>query len=521
MPLSFSSRSSLRFLVALGCAVPLAVACGSTPEAPITAQPAATTTGTGPSPVPTVDSGNPDGGTITPVPPPEKTKEDELTETFGVFVAVTGTPDGAGTRAAPVSTITEGIKLAKQAKKRVFVCAGTYTETLTLEDGVSILANLDCSAPKWKYGLAHAVLAAPTSPAITARDISTATRVDGLDVVAPAGTAAKLSSIALLAVGSAGLTLADGKLESSAGMKGTDGQDPAPVVASVAQLPEDKSAPAACFFLGARCKAGASTARAGGLGGVVRCLVVGLEAGRSTGGQGGSSRVFNEAKVAIQGPGTGANGASTGIGNGAAGPSAAAGTFSEDDYEPANGTVGANGAVGRAGAGGNPGFADGVEQAPPITGYTWGYNGAGGGAGGCPGLAGTPGTGGGASVAALLRRSPVRFERMTLSSGTGGAGGRGTGGSQPTPGQAQAGPAAGINALEGAYPGEPGGWAGVSGHGGGGPSVGIVHDAAGKPTLVDTKVSHGPAGGNPGQVLVDGRTIPASAPALAVDTTEL
>lgn len=521
MSLPFSSRSSLRFLIAVGCAVPLAVACGSTPESPVTAQPAATATNTVPPPVPSVDSGNPDGGTITPVPPPEKTKEDELTETFGVFVSVTGTLDGAGTRAAPVSTIAKGIKLAKQARKRVFVCAGTYNEALTLEDGVSILANLDCSAPQWKYGLAHAVLASPTSPAITARDISTATRIDGLDVVAPAGTAEKLSSIALLAVGSAGLTLADGKLESGAGLKGMDGVDPAPVVASTLRLPEDKSTPAACFFLGTRCKAGAYTARAGGLGGVVQCLVGGVEAGRSAGGQGGASTVFNDARVAIQNPTTGVNGTSTGIANGAAGASAAAGSFSEDDYEPANGAQGANGAVGRAGAGGSPGFAPGVEQAPPISGYTWGYNGAGGGAGGCPGLAGTPGTGGGASVAALLRRSPVRFERMTISSGTGGAGGRGTGGTQPTPGQAQAGPAAGINALEGAYPGEPGGWAGVSGHGGGGPSIGIVHDAAGKPAMVDTKITHGVAGGNPGQLLVDGRTIPASTPALAADTAEL
>jgi hypothetical protein len=524
MSLPFSSRSSLRFLVALACAVPLAVACGSSPEAPITAQPATTTTGTGPSPVPTVDSGNPDGGTITPVPPPEKTKEDELTEAFGVFVSVTGTPDGAGTRAAPVSTIAKGIKLGKQAKKRVFVCAGTYTEALTVEDGVSILANLDCSAPQWKYGLAHAVLASPTSPAITARDISTATRIDGLDVVAPAGTAEKPSSIALLAVGSAGLTLADGKLESGAGLKGLDGVNPEPVSPVVLQLPQAKSEPGPCYSGPlTRCSSGFLMAppRAGGEGGIVQCLVAGVEAGRSTGGRGGSSSVFNSMKVSIVSPSTGANGTSIGIGNGAAGASAIVGTFSEDDYEPANGAQGANGAVGRAGAGGNPGFAPGVEQAPPIAGYTWGYNGAGGGAGGCPGLPGTPGTGGGASVAALLRRSPVRFERMTISSGPGGAGGRGTGGTQPTPGQAQAGPAAGINALEGAYPGEAGGWAGVSGHGGGGPSIGIVHDAAGKPAVVDTKVSHGAAGGNPGQLLVDGRTIPASTPALAADTAEL
>src|SRR3954465_15337562 len=44
---------------------------------------------------------------------------DEITEAFGVFVAVDGQARGAGTRESPLATIAAGIELAKRNGKRV------------------------------------------------------------------------------------------------------------------------------------------------------------------------------------------------------------------------------------------------------------------------------------------------------------------------------------------------------------------------------------------------------------------
>ena len=231
----FTSRTSLAVSLVLAGTLSALVtsACGSAAEP--TALPDAASprpTGPGPGPGPSPDASNPDVGTLEGLPPlappPPAPKPDELTEPFGIFVTTTGAPDGAGTRADPISTMSAGIIKAKAAKKRLYVCAGTYPEALTLEDGVSIVANLKCTTPTaWELNGAHALLASPTSPALIARNIRTPTRVDGLDVIAPAGTEAEPSSIAFLAVDAVQLTLTTGKLEAQAGRNGVDGVNPA------------------------------------------------------------------------------------------------------------------------------------------------------------------------------------------------------------------------------------------------------------------------------------------------------
>src|SRR5687768_3806231 len=70
----------------------------------------------GPSPV-----DNPGPGT--PAPPLDGTpKEDQINETYGIFVVPNAAPGGDGTRAKPFATIAEGLAAAVAASKRLYVC---------------------------------------------------------------------------------------------------------------------------------------------------------------------------------------------------------------------------------------------------------------------------------------------------------------------------------------------------------------------------------------------------------------
>ncbi len=549
----FTSRTSLAVSLVLAGTLSALVtsACGSTPE-PAALPDAAIPrpTGPGPGPTPAADASEPDAGALVGLPPPATPppapKPDELTEPFGIFVTTTGAPDGAGTRADPLSTMSAGITKAKTEKKRLYVCAGTYAEALTLEDGVSVVANLDCTTPTaWKLGGAHAVLASPTSPALIARNIRTPTRVDGLDVLAPAGTEAEPSSIAFLAVDAVQLTLTTGKLEAQAGRNGVDGVNPAETRVDRTLYWRDPAAsqPDADCVLGngMLCNVGVNlhVERAGELGGFTRCMsndqpaptpgAEGVDFAATRGGQGHGSGSWafpniELDKASSQTAGTAAGPAPTN------GVSSTGGRFAEAGFLVGSGSAGSLGAAGASGSGQGIPLAAGGQRPPSFPDRNrvrWAANGGAGGAGGCPGRPGTAGTGGGASLAAVLFRSPIRFQEMTLGSGLGGAGGQGTFGTAPTGGQTQGGAPISVSCPTCAGAGLPGGAAGVSGHGAGGPSIGIVHDKTGKPTLVSSPITHGAAGASPPEAtgLVyfgqPARTIPAAARAQELNILEL
>ena len=67
----------------------------------------------------------------------------------------------------------------------------------------------------------------------------------------------------------------------------------------------------------------------------------------------------------------------------------------------------------------------------------------------------------------------------------------------------------------------------MSGHGAGGPSIGIVHDKTGKPTLISSPITHGAAGASPAEATAPGvfgqpaQTIPAAAKAQELNILEL
>ena len=429
-----------------------------------------------------------DGPKAVPVGGPADASE--LTEAFGVFVTPRGTRSGDGSRGRPLDTIQGGIDVGKRTGKRVYVCAGTYKEALVLADSISVIGGLDCSdSSVWRAGAGLSRIESPTSPAVRAKAIVTPTRLEGLAVVAPNGSAPSQSSIGLIADGST-LTIARSKISAGDAANGADGVEGAQQVSTAA-------ANGANSYSARQCVAGTTciwlrfvwNAPAGGAGGTNACDgQPGHAAGN--GGRGGQCGIYEEVRpdgltwvwqpqnnnptfnaTAGELAGGGAVGA-----NGTDGASArTSGTFTSDGYVPVGGVAGADGAAGAGGAGGNgnyPSFSAGSVDANY---FYRGVGGAGGGAGGCAGLAGAPGGGGGASTAAVLVDSTIRFDGTELVAGRGGAGGRGTFGSDPTPGGvAGAGGDPQITPFAFGKDGGRGGAAGISGHGASGPSVGIA-----------------------------------------------
>ncbi|MBX3191968.1 MAG: hypothetical protein KF819_33565 [Labilithrix sp.] len=479
-------------------------------------------------------------------PPVSGTPSDsELTEDFGVFVSKTGNDANTGARPKPFATIGAGIAEAKRVGKRVYVCAGTYHESITVQDSISIIGSLDCSTPTWKSSTNATRVESPSSPAMRATDITSPTRIEGLMLLAPNATASSGSSIGLVAERASGLVIARSRIMAGNAASGEDGVEGV-------QLSNGATVRGAAYVPEAECVQGgvAQTCTPsvslgwlkpkGGAGGVGACMG---EAGHDgeAGGNGGSGglhepyyngsalrfmfRYFDD-KVS-NGPELGV--VKQGVAGTAGTDGANAntiGVFSAEGYTPADGVPGTSGAPGKGGYGGRGANPQRDPNATPTNGVWRGIGGAGGGAGGCPGLAGTAGTGGGASVAALLIDSPVVIDDSTLVASSGGHGGRGALGSVPTAGGAPGNVAAGIPAIVAGAPGGRGGAAGVSGNGAPGPSVGIAYKGAAPKLLSTSSVTRGNGGvARDAQTRTDGfgnvKTVPAMPAGVSQDILAL
>lgn len=531
-------KRSVVSLVAL-VAVSSLWACGGAPGAPAPLGSAAdggvpsNVEGPGNSGESDVDGGvvtpsmpRPDGGADAgeaPEPPPPPTKPNEITEQFGVFVSTAGQASAAGTRTAPLATIAAGIARAKATgKAKVFVCEGSYAEALEVADGVSIEGRIDCSTPNWTLDPSkHVDVVAPSSPALRATNILVPTRIDGLYVSSPDATVSSESSIAFVVTDSNALTFANGRITAGAGAKGDDGVEGETLIMVVAPEAEPRILASPCVRVDANlnqfeCATGDPSNRPRSLrrqGARATCTTAdGRVVANTAGGEGGSGGLYDRARradswTAYFPPTEGTKGTGTGA-DGTSGTSGSAGMLTTSGYAPGNGTNGTSGAFGIGGQGG-AGIAPSilVIAAQPY----WGIQGGGGGAGGCQGMAGTAGKGGGASIAVLSVRSALGLEKTQIVSGAGGVGGTGTFGSAPLEGsqveESQTLPTA-------AQHGKRGGFAGISGHGASGPSIGIAH-TGGAPSLVQTQILPGAGGAAvpEGRVTMFGveRVIPASA----------
>ncbi len=465
--------------------------------------------------------------------------ENEITESYGVFVSPQGAQDGDGTRTKPLPTIAAGLERAVAEKKRLYVCAGTFKEAVKVVNGIPIVGGLDCTRADWKPSGGRTRIESPTSPALVAEAIDKDTRIEALEVIAPDGTDAAPTSIGLHAKNANKLLVVKSKIVAGKGKDGADGTDgPQLTLGASAKggnsLPQESHDPSA-YAVGLIYRDGAA-------GGVGSCTgAPGIEAG-GAGGAGGKGGSYD---TEAQSPPGGLSGQyfvlycrpagaicvrdwkpTAGVSNTAAvgtpgtdGASApAGGSLNADGYTPADGTAGTNGASGAGGSGGMGGSLSGYAGAARQWGY--GATGPGGGAGGCPGLAGTPGKGGGASIGALLFASKgIAFDATEIAASAGGAGGKGAFGSSPTPGGA-AGTKSG--SAGSASAGGAGGRSGVSGSGAGGPSYGIAA-TQGDATLANGSVAKaGPPGAGVSELTTtdavgNAKTIPASVAGEAKD----
>ena len=505
-----------------------------------------------PAPIPGGGDGGTDSGSqldaapdVPPLPPTcdgsKLPSEDAcvIAEASGVFVSALAAPNGDGTRAKPLGTLAAGIAAGKALKKRVYVCAGSYPEAVTLADGVSMFGGFDCST--WAWAPAGRVkVTAPTSPAMKADAIASPTRVEGFDVVAPAGTANATSSIGMIATSSPGVRFVHGSITAGNGFAGANGADAVQLANGPDAAGQENIAEGKCTGNLAPICIGWHTSRAGGSNACVG--KPGYSGGAGGTGGGGGTAIDNgfqwsQQSAPTAGGPTVANAStaagSDGIGNvqvgapGAVGASGvnglAVGSFSAAGYGPSHGTPATDGAPGQGGGGGaGYGQWNGRLNAYAVNTLVYGITGSGGGAGGCPGLAGTAGQGGGASVALIAIDSPLVIDTATLTSGNGGAGGAAGASSAGTAGAPGGPDVTGYGlALVGKYLGAAGGAggnAGLAGQGGGGPSIGYaVHGTA--PVLLGATVTFGTGGAGAPAKSAPAGTIPASPDGLAAKTT--
>lgn len=430
----------------------------------------------------------------------------------GVFVSSSiGADDASGASTRPVKTLAKAMLIAKERGIRVIACAEAYEETLTLVDGVSIYGYYDCKATPWKRGTARAVVSSKTSPAMVARNIGLATRIEGFEVRAPdldgaPATDEAGSSIALLLEGSRGLVFGEGMLHAGKGANGADGaeasantftasHDGKPGVGRV-------TADDLCNYSLSTCLVRPVTGPAGG---ASSCSVGATGAG----GAGGDGSWYSgtggyKSPASWNGkPGGGASAAPGGssANRGTDGAPAGDGTdgsngvwsFAGERFVRGNGVAGSGGAPGNGGGGG--GGSRNWEGALPglpatIKEFSKTSTGGSGGAGGCPGLASKAGEGGAASIGVLSIASEIRFEKSRIETSAGGKAGRGFFGGNATIGGT--GGAAAIYSGAGGD-GSAGGYPGYSGHGAPGPSIALVYSGA-KPVVEEVEIVPGPAG---------------------------
>jgi len=446
----------------------------------------------------------------------------------GIYVsAKQGKAGATGYPGSPVPTIAEGMKIARDKKLRLIVCAEEYAENFEVLDGVSAYGYYDCSAPLWKRANDHAKVRAPKSPAMVARDIKLPTRIEGFDVFAPDldGTVAidrDGTSIGFDArnVAAGSLVIGDSILRAGKAANGSDGaraNQPTQVGTPTGNpgiVETFASCPSPQFM---NCT---NPLLPGVDGPSITC---GAEPAPGAGGKGGDGVWFLDRSpnphpsTELRGRpvSSGAIGSQFGTpcsnypddtcargangGSGAPGETGANGVWRFDDngFVLGDGVPGKSGQPGKGGQGGGSARAwheGGFYTAVPA-GVPWARSarGGSGGSGGCAGLAGGAGGGGGASIGVMAIDAAVTFERAIVESSNGGRAGKGTIGSFGMIG-GEGGTGAAGSGGNGGFGGNGGG----SGQGAAGPSIALVFKGV-RPNL-STNVELRPGVGGEGRV---------------------
>ncbi|MGK3991151.1 hypothetical protein WME99_49340 [Sorangium sp. So ce136] len=393
-------------------------------------------------------------------------------ETCGVFVSATAIDGGDGTRAAPVKTLAQAIQLAAQkedeTERRVYACAETFEETLTVTSGVTIFGGLDCEANwQWEEGKKTILTASSGVVPLTMRAGGETVHLEDVHVLAPsidpddAGTSA-IAAIAELcevdmvrcifeaghaAPGDAGASAPAQPEQVPRGDQGNAACSDE-VVDTVAPQPNDCGT------------ADPSTGGRGGPGNEDRGKAgasgsPGADANPNAGSYDATLGTCTRGEVGRDGdpgePGPGASGI---------------GQLSSTGYVGASGRGGQSGKTAQGGGGG--GGSRGSIACPGSN--NGGASGGNGGAGGCGGAGGKGGSPGGSSIALLSLNAKLTFQDVRLIAGDGGKGGNGSAGQ--TGGLGGWGGLGGAGSLThdvlSACNGGAGGQGGTGGRGGGG-----------------------------------------------------
>ncbi|WP_437877606.1 hypothetical protein [Sorangium sp. So ce513] len=403
---------------------------------------------------------------------PSDTQSWTADESCGVFVSATGSDDGDGTPDAPVSTLAEAIELAAknedEAARRVYACAGTFNEAVTVAAGVTIYGGLDCEA-NWQWdGVRKTTLT--TSPGVVPLTMRTAdVHIEDVHVIAPAIAPESLgkSSIAAI-VDDSRVTLVRSIFEAGDAAPGAQGASPPPQREQVEQGSHGKAACSASVVITENTR--------------INDCGTADTSDDSRGGRGGNGFEDRGGAALSGSPGDDANpnggtyNAATGTcSNGQAGrdgdpgePGAGArgiGQISSTGYAGEPGRDGENGKTAQGGGGG----AGSRGHASCPDSEDGGASGGNGGAGGCGGAGGKGGSPGGSSIALLSLNAQLTFRDVRLIAGNGGKGGDGTVGQIGGLGGygGRGGMGFGDNALPGCN-GGMGGQGGTGGRGGGG-----------------------------------------------------
>ncbi|MFO0594691.1 MAG: MopE-related protein [Myxococcaceae bacterium] len=388
-----------------------------------------------------------------------------------IFVAKTGNDLNPGTRLLPKLTIQAAINAASVVLPNVYISEGTYDESVTMANGVSIYGGYSVSN-NWARGAQYPVIiryGTPTGGRITALtgiNITSATTlayvtVQGRDTNVP-GT----SVYAMYCITCSGLTIRTATISGGAAGAGSPGTAGAAGAAGGAGSPGNTGT----------CDAN-TVGALGGIGGTSQCGRAG-----GAGGQGGNSPGKHTGASGIVGMngssggpgggggdpggwgGPGANGAPGA--NGSHGAGGTGGSVVSNLYSASSGANGSNGEDGNGGGGGG----GGGSQSCTFCDDGNGNGGGGGGGGGCHGTGGTGGTGGGSSFGLFLVGSTgINLVNCTVTSSNGGTGGSGgQGGAQGPAGSGAGGGMACTSEIGGGGAGGNGGIGGAGGHGGGG-----------------------------------------------------
>lgn len=444
--------------------------------------------------------------------------EGPVMEGCGVFVSATlGDDANPGTRAAPVRTITAAISLAVKGPGRVYACAETYEEQVTLPAGISLFGGFDC-ANEWGYvGLtSQGARIIPTSEGVAlnlvpgngsslvrdmrieARDASTP-GASSIAVFALPGAVADIRRAQIIAGdGADGASGAAGQHNGAPaknGLDGIDGVDACAMEPGIGGAAVFLACEAAGSSIGGQGGNGGEQAANAGADGVVAPSPNPLDYG-----MGGSGETMDGSALCTAGGG-GAQGADGEEGL----PSASYGRLTLAGYLGAAGGDGKPGLPGQGGGGGGASRGKASCGAAPHG----GAGGGSGGAGGCGGRGGKGGQAGGSSIGMACLSQAVSLEDVSVTTGNGGHGGDGgalqPGGQGGLPGIGGLG-LGGADPVKAGCAGGAGGYGGNGGNGAGGHgghSAAIAAVSGTAPATINVShtpgmVGNGGLGGNPG-----------------------